>query len=139
MARSLTALAESRITLAFSILILIGAWAFHTWEPTPYRDVELRSYEATPRTLRFVATFEKTACEFQKLTVVGSDAGETELLNWQDLDGSGPDVDRIRGRQTLRLEVALKRRGYDWVEVRTRHDCEGRKVDKVFIRFDDVP
>lgn len=139
MARKLTAIIEARITLALSILVLIGAYLIQTLEPTPYKDVELTRYSVEGREMRIVATFEKTDCTFQRLRIVAAAAGETEFLKWRDLDGLPDNHDRNEGRQTLRIAVHLERDGYDWVEVRTRHDCDGRQVDRVFLHLDNVP
>lgn len=123
-----------------SVLVLAVAWLYHTLEPRPYKGVELREYSVVDdRHVAFVATFQKTACTFRRLQVVGSSADQTEFLDWRDLDGLTGTEDRTHGYQTMRLEFDLKRDGYDWVEVRTRHDCNGRAVDKVFLRFDAVP
>ncbi|MGB1266337.1 MAG: hypothetical protein ACPG6L_11500 [Nereida ignava] len=139
MARKLTAIVEARVTLAFSLLVLLGAYLFNTLEPTPYRDVELVRYSVENNEIRLVANFTKTDCEFQRLRVVAATAGETEFLRWRDLDGLPQDHDRNAGQQTLRIAIKLERSGYDWVEVRTRHDCDGHLVDRVFLHMDNVP
>lgn len=139
MARKLTNIVEARLTLALSILVLIGAYLVQTFEPSPYRDVELTRYAIEGRELQIVANFTKTDCQFERLRVVAAAAGETEFLKWRDLDGLPNDHDRSAGRQTLRIAIKLERDGYDWIEVRTRHNCDGRQVDRVFLHLDNVP
>lgn len=139
MARKLTTIIEARLTLGLSILVLIGAYLIQTLEPVPYRDVELTRYSVEGRQMQLVANFKKTDCTFQRLRIVAAAAGETEFLKWRDLDGLPDNHDRSAGQQTLRIAVHLERDGYDWVEVRTRHDCDGRQVDRVFLHLDNVP
>jgi hypothetical protein len=75
---------------------------------------------------------------FERLVAIAGVAGETEFLYWYNLD---PEVgDRTLGDQTLRIAISVLGIDYDWIEVRTRHDHNGDKIDKVFARFtpDDV-
>ena len=139
MVRKLTIIMEARLTLALSIVVLAASLYIQLSDPVPYKDVELLSYEYTGEEIRIVATFEKTDCIFNSMQVVGGASGQTEFLDWRDLDGMNGTEDRSEGIQTMRIAFELRRDGYDWVEVRTRHNCDGEKVDKVFIRFDEVP
>lgn len=140
MARKLTKIMEARLTLALSIMVLAATYLHETFGgPVPYRDVELTRYSVEGGEMRLVANFEKTDCVFERLRIVGAAAGETEFLKWRDLDGLPDNHDRSAGRQTLRIAVKLERDGYDWVEVRTRHDCDGEQVDRVFLHLDNVP
>jgi hypothetical protein len=104
-------------------------------EPSPYSDVDLVAVTSDGQTLRIDANFYKTGCTFVRLTVVGFVAGATDILQWRDGHGLPPDFDRDPGSQSLSLAVALKGQRYDWVEIRTRHDCDGRSVDRVFARI----
>lgn len=107
-------------------------------EPAPYRNVDVRSLERVGGEIHLTANFEKTGCKFQRLRIVGSVAGLRRFLAWRDLDGLPDNEDRGKGRQTLRIAInALQ--GFDWIEVRTRHDCDGEKVDRVFYRIEPTP
>ena len=44
----------------------------------------------------------------------------------------GPNYDRTKGDQTLRIRVKTNSVDYDKLEIRTRHNCNGKTVDKVF-------
>lgn len=140
MARKLTVIAESRMTFALSLLVLIST-VLSQWYggPTPYRDVEIVQYDVIDGEITLTANFTKTECVFNRLRVVAGVAGETEFLKWRDIDGLPENHDRNAGQQTLRIGIALQRDGYDWIEIRTRHDCDGEIVDKVFLHFDNVP
>lgn len=105
---------------------------------SPYRGVDVRKAERVGSEVHFVANFTKTNCKFQRLRVVASIADETRFLAWRDLDKLPENEDRGQGRQTLRIGInALP--GFDWIEIRTRHDCDGKKVDRVFHRIEPAP
>lgn len=135
----LKSIVEARITLSVSLLVLGLAYLVQTHEPAPYKNVELRRYEVVGGELEIVATFKKTGCTFKRLQIIAATAGETEFLTWRDLDGLSSSHDRNAGEQTMRLAIKLEREGYDWIEIRTRHDCLGGIVDRVFLHLDNVP
>lgn len=108
----------------------------HLFEPSPYQNVEVVRVERDESTLRVVANFEKTACTFRRLTVVGYLADATDILSWRDGFGLPPDHDREPGTQTLNIEIDAGAVAYDWIEIRTRHDCDGQTVDRVFAHID---
>ena len=112
--------------------------------PTPYRDVKVIQLDRVDGEIHLAATFVKTACDFNRLRVVGGLLGETNFLPWRDIDGLPEDHDRSAGTQTLRIAITVAQVNYDWIEVRTRHLCgedkdgdgdPDEKVDKVFYRF----
>lgn len=132
--------AESRIWAAtMALAFALGAWVLilsPVLSPSPYYGVEVLRAERTAGSIALVANFEKTDCTFDRLTVIASEAGETFILLWSDLDGFPEDHDRDAGEQTLRISIAMGERNPDWVEVRTRHDCDGELVDRVFAHID---
>jgi hypothetical protein len=128
---------ESRITLFFSILVLLGAFWLNL-PAVPYKGVKVISIDRTAQWIDFFAAFQKTECRFAALEVIAGAFGETEFLAWRDLDGLPPDYDRAAGLQTLRIAFDFGRLSPDWIEIRTQHDCGGKKVDKVFYRIEPV-
>jgi len=128
---------ESRFTLFLSLLVLLGA-VWLNLPAAPYKGVKVISIDRTPAGIDFFATFEKTECRFKALEVVAGSFGETSFLVWRDLDGLPPDYDRGAGAHTLRIAFDFGAIDPDWIEIRTRHDCAGKKVDKVFFRIEPV-
>ena len=108
---------------------LYKAWAY----PIPYRDVRVVEQWVDDGWLHITATFIKSDCEFVSLVPVGHGLGVTHVLNWRDREV--PQGDRLRGKTTLRIDMAPLD-GLDYIDVRTRHDCDGETVDKVFARLD---
>jgi hypothetical protein len=131
------------MALWFALAALLGAAAqflLSDWieNPVPYRNVQVQSLTHADDQVFLVANFEKTHGVFERLVAIAGVAGETEFLYWYNLD---PEVgDRTLGDQTLRIAISVLGIDYDWIEVRTRHDHNGDKIDKVFARFtpDDV-
>tara|TARA_R100001086_G_C11812735_1_gene251998 strand:- start:504 stop:905 length:402 start_codon:yes stop_codon:yes gene_type:complete len=119
-----------------SMFVLAGSLWWVTLTPTPYRSVDVMRQERVGAEIEFVANFTKTACTFKRLRVVGSISGQTNFIHWRDLDGL-PDDDENRGagQHTLRIAFPAQEGLYDWIEIRTQHDCDGVKVDKVFYRL----
>ena len=124
---------EKAVWMALFILSFTFWWASQT--PTPYRSIEVVRQEWVGPEIEFVANFKKTACTFQRLRGVGSISGQTNFIAWRDLDGLPDDLDRGVGSQTLRIAFPAMAGQYDWIEIRTQHDCDGVKVDKVFHRL----
>lgn len=126
-------------------LIIIGgsvervtgsSWWFEKAKaPIPYENVIVHRQILDGDTLHFVATFAKRGCTLVRFVVVGEIVGVTGFLPWKDLDGLARDYDRTAGLQTLRLEI-IGASHVDHVELRTRHDCDGVVVDRVFARID---
>jgi len=126
---------ESRFTLFLSLVVLLGVvWV--NLPADPYKNVRVISIDRTPAGIEFFATFEKTECRFKALELVAGSFGETSFLPWRDLDGLPPDYDRSAGAHTMRIAFDFGAIDPDWIEIRTRHDCAGKKVDKVFYRIE---
>lgn len=138
MVHRVTRRVESWRTFFASLFVLAVVLAIQLYQPAPYRDVEVRLVERRGDAIAFIANFEKTACVFDRLTVVGGVAGEAVLLAWRDLDGLPDNHDRSNGRHTLRIAFDAERDLFDWIEVRTQHDCNGEKVSKIFYRIEPV-
>lgn len=120
----------------FTVGLVLGAALFVNWdyffEKVPYTSVKLNSIERQDHWVHLHFTFNKKDCVFKKLVVVGKGFGVTELLRWHSLGVSKNLGDRIKGLHSWRFRVYAPKNAYDQVEIRTRHDCEGELVDKVF-------
>lgn len=101
-------------------------------KPKPYSEVEVIEVSQEDRSVYLVANFVKNdACNFQTLSVFGEKFDRwSGPLDWRDSDK--PRGDRIAGHQTLNIVIDTLGTEYDILEVRTRHLCDGGKVDKVF-------
>ncbi len=109
-------------------------------QPVPYRNVEIVGKTRAGDWLNVIATFTKTACQIERLEVVGSAVGVPEFLIWRHLGQLTPEEhDRTVGRHAFRVAIYVDARAYDWIELRTRHDCAGERVDRVFARIVEVP
>tara|TARA_R110000744_G_scaffold376347_1_gene490541 strand:+ start:919 stop:1365 length:447 start_codon:yes stop_codon:yes gene_type:complete len=123
---------------AFIAILLMTPWFLTTiLTDTPYSNVKVIKEEVTEDSLTLVATFNKDACEFRRLEVIGYDLGVTYVLPWTTITEGGErqygeNYDRAVGEQTLRILVDLSDRSYDKLEIRTRHLCGDILVDKVF-------
>jgi len=128
--------------IAFAALLGAAAqFVLSDWvkNPVPYRNVQVQSLSFADSRISLVANFEKTACKFERLTAIAGVAGETQFLYWENIDATDTG-DRSVGTQTLRIAISVLGIDYDWIEIRTRHDCDGTKADRVFYRIepDDV-
>jgi hypothetical protein len=123
------------LVVANAALLVVQYWPHE--EPEPYRDVALTSAVLTAdnKNLLLHAVFVKTDCVFVRLSVVGVGLNGAHLLEWESIDGLGQDYDRIAGLHSLRLKIALGEFEHDRLEIRTRHDCDGEMVDKLFLEY----
>lgn len=101
--------------------------------PQPYDNVVVESVEKTDSGYIVTANFTKAGCSFRRLEVFGVNTGVPIYLEWGPLDGSpSTDYDRSIGRQHLKIQISSADWNFDTIEIRTRHDCDGVAVDKVF-------
>lgn len=102
------------------------------FSPVPFSYVSTDEVFEDGGLLYVTATFTKTdQCVFEKLGVFGENLGAWRELRWEDVDG--PSGDRIEGQHTLRLVIDVRFGPYTVIEIRTRHDCNGRKKDSIFL------
>jgi len=115
------------------VMILYPAHLMGVFDPVPYQDVRVTSVKRANYDLKFTANFVKRGCEFQKLGVsgVGFEEDATPLKWWDTVDQGDREANRMAGRQTMGLTVRLIE-GLDEIEVKTRHDCNGQTIDRVF-------
>lgn len=123
---------------AFIAILLMMPWFLTTiLTVEPYSNVKVLKEVVTEDSLTLIATFNKDACEFRRLEVVGYDLGVTYVLPWTTITEEGErqygDIyDRAVGEQTLRILVDISDRSYDKLEIRTRHLCGDTLVDGIF-------
>lgn len=131
----MTAVYQTLWIIAAALLVTLAAIATVRsgyFDPIPYDNVQIREAFIVDGRLHIVATFEKHGCEQRRFTALGWEAGRTEFMEWRGADGVSDDYDREAGVQTLRGSVSLEDRSLDAVEFRTRHDCDGQIIDRVF-------
>ena len=117
--------------LFFTLATQAAFWALSA--PQPYKDVVVTEVERTDDGYIVHANFIKTECTFRRIEVFGINTGVPIYLKWSALDGSpATDYDRSIGKQHLIILVITTDADYDTLEIRTRHDCDGQLVDKVF-------
>jgi len=121
--------------------LTLGGLLFFPWgallEVDPYSDVDIVSVSLEEDGVVITANFRKNECAFKRLEVFGYVFGELQIITWENVavgaeEDYGPNYDRTKGDQTLRIRVKTNGVDYDKLEIRTRHNCNGKNVDKVF-------
>lgn len=124
---------KERSTWALAILAA-AAWVVYpfatSWQP--YDDIEIVALAPNDDGAVFVADFIKLECEFDKFFVFGLTSGVPINLRYTDVEPQFTDQDRPAGQQRLSIQIYTEGRLFDGFEFRTRHLCDGEKVDKVF-------
>lgn len=117
--------------IASLFLIPIG-WYEGWFGPDPYHSVQDIKVERSDNSLTIVANFIKNdGCTYETAEVFRERLGFWEQMEWEDL---GRAKDRLAGNQTVIFEVKGEFTVGDVVEIRTRHTCNGVKVDKTFLK-----
>ncbi len=104
-------------------------------EPKPYTNVVRKEAFIKDERLFFYWNFKKIKCDIKRFDTVVGISGVTKLVTFRDEDGLTINDTRTSGLQTLRISIELE--NYDFVEFRTKHDCDGRSVFKLFDRIDN--
>jgi len=121
--------------------LTLGGLLFSPWGSLlgadPYSDVDVVLVSPEGDGVVITANFRKNECVFSRLEVFGYVFDELQILTWENVvvgseEDYGPNYDRTNGGQTLRIRVKTNGVDYDKLEIRTRHDCNGKTVDKVF-------
>lgn len=100
-----------------------------------FTDVELVSVHPIGKNqIEIIATYEKVGCVIQKMVVYGEAFGNYTALDYRPRRGPGEGMDRTAGRQTMDIIVDTQGVTYEALEIRTRHDCDGERVDSVFLK-----
>lgn len=128
------------IVISISALLTLFADNFGVFKQRPFRDVRLLSIEAQGQKLHIRAAYEKLGCQLARMVVFGVGVGDSLVaLDFLPYRGPNVELDRIEGRQVMDITVDTLGILYDQIEIRTRHDCDGRRVDSLFLRVDIEP
>jgi len=120
--------------LIASAVLVPASFLSGFFDPNPYDNVEVVDHGYNPDGTSYfiVANFIKNEeCSFVDLGVFGSYLGQTKRLEWSD-PTTDRSHDRLVGHQTLEISIAVGGTPFDQLEVRTRHLCDGEKVDRIF-------
>lgn len=111
-------------------VLSLGGTAYLTgsFQPVPYGHVEIKEVVESGDSVLFVANFVKVKCKFEKLQVQGETLGVWQVIPWVSDDRG----DRLAGKETLSVTFKASPDQFDRIQIKTRHDCNGRKVDKIF-------
>lgn len=132
-----------RLLWAAALLVaVVFAVSPYVLAPVPYKNVRLIESYRTDGYRYFTVNFEKTDCDIVEFVVIGTSLGvKTNLTRqWQALDGYAdgktPPQDRSVGDQQLRGRLNVEGQYFNEYQIRTRHDCDGIDVDKIFLTYD---
>lgn len=103
--------------------------------PSPYWNVQLIETYQDDGYRYIAASFEKGNCERQDVVFLGIRLGIQDKLKWEPLDGYNNQEDRTEGFQVLSGRLFTGGVQYESFEIRTRHLCDGKRVDRVFLRI----
>lgn len=117
--------------LIASLLLIPIGWYEGWFGPEPYHGVQDISIVTTDTGLLITANFiKRDDCTYETAEVFRQRLGFWEHMEWKDLERA---KDRLAGNQTVIFEVLGEFLSGDTVEIRTRHVCNGVKVDKIFL------
>lgn len=124
-----------REKISWVLIFALAAWiTFPTdFLYRPYKGVDVTSVEKLGEGwLRVTANFVKVRCTFQRMEVVKSSLGVYQLTEWRPVDNEFRDYDRQAGKHTLVIDVNLEKFNPTNVQIKTRHLCGDKIVDRVF-------
>ena len=118
-----------------AVLMVPVLHQYGAFEPTPYRVTDVTHWREDGL-VRVRVRFIKDDCEYERGVIWGTYFGEVDPrpLTWRNIPGNIGD--RTKGEHTADLVIGPLRQPYERIEMRTRHDCDGEKVDRVFFRID---
>lgn len=138
-------LGAKRSLLLLTVGFILGAallgvpWLQHigAFDPIPYRVLPGSiKWSRSGSFVDYRAQFLKDECAYQTLIVRGIYFGEVDPrpIPWEDIHGG--QGDREEGQQGLAIRIGPLQLPFEALEVRTRHICDGRKVDRLFDRIE---
>jgi hypothetical protein len=115
-------------------VLMYDAFGRYYLSQRPFADVQLVSAHPVGESTEIIATYEKLGCTIQRMVVYGLAFGNYTALDYRPRRGPNEDFERIEGRQTMDIIVETRGVRYEAIEIRTRHDCDGERVDSIFLR-----
>ncbi len=116
--------------LTFPILYTNGVM-----RPTPYRTIS-HDWEERDGYLFVDIRLIKDGCTPLKVIARGFYFGHVDSNDMPVVRLDGPFERLLKGEQVVRLRIGPMKKGYEEVEVWTRHDCDGTTVDKQLVRIE---
>jgi len=113
-----------------TVLALKAGW----FDPVPYRDVEVIDLRRDGDNHLFVhLAYIKTEadCEYVRGQAFAMVPGGREPVAFTPIRVGGQESQRFVGHQDLRWEIDLLQWRPDQVQIWTRHDCRGTRVDRL--------
>lgn len=127
-------IAWATVFLVAALFILVP----YLLTPSPYSRVRLVETYQDGAWRYLTVNFVKGDCRRDDVVFLGHRLGLVDNLThgWQGLDGVQENHDRLEGQQTLRGRLFTGAVEYEAFEIRTRHTCDGKRVDRTFIRIE---
>lgn len=125
------------ITLSFFMAVILTIFYegyLFIVRDNPYKDVVVVEFTHIEGGYYLEANFTKTKCEFEELYAFGKVGGEWVYFDWEPLNGDRGD--RPSGEHTLQINILTGKIHPDLIEIRTRHDCDGKRTDRIFTTQD---
>lgn len=127
---------SERWAWAVAFVVVLGAgFGPELLTPAPYSDVQVVETFQEDDYRYVTASFRKGNCERQDVVFLGIRLGIQDKLKWEPLDGYNNQEDRTEGFQVLSGRLFTGGVQYESFEIRTRHLCDGKRVDRVFLRI----
>jgi len=102
----------------------------------PYSNVRIDEVRREDDWLYLTFSFRKRDCWRRDVRFIGRRNGLTEYLHWEGLDGVPDDHSRLNGDQTVRGRMLVAGDPLDWIEVRTKHRCQGKYVQRTMMHLE---
>lgn len=119
--------------LGILYLFLLEPLVVPMFFPDPYTDVDRIEVVWDDYHVDMAYSFYKNdGCSLVTFHIEGSSAGVYVPLYYVDLDGLSKNFDRPPGQHFLNIRVLTDGKYFEKIRVHTRHDCEGRMINKVF-------
>lgn len=129
---------ERIVWLTAFAAVLSASFIPYILTPKPYWDVELVETRQEGGWRYLTVNFVKGDCERKSVAFVGLRLGLWDDLTstWEPLDGVAGEVDRIEGAHTLSGRLYTGATEYERFEIRTRHICGEKRVDRTVIAIE---
>ncbi len=128
-------LTPNKVGFVIAMAMLLAVFNINGYfKPVPYGQVEILSVTEEEGRIYFKANFIKVECEFKALRVQTEHFSQWDETPWSNEDSHTAD-DRMAGEETLSISFAGSSETVDRVQIKTRHTCDGEKVDKTFALF----